>query len=144
MDQGWTYIFLHRQTASRLGDGRMKTIVTMAAALASAGLTLGATGQEAIWPMPDAPPVVMNTVSALQFYGPTPGFHHGLDLAAPAGTHVVAPVSGRVEIGYYYERRSDYTYEVAIITADGTRWELPRRQQALARGPTRSRWVARG
>ncbi len=77
-----------------------------------------------VWPLPDKPAVVINTLSTLQFYGPKPGFHHGLDLAAAAGTPVVAPVSGVVETGYYYKRKSDYTYEIAITTSDGERWEL--------------------
>ena len=120
---------------------RTTTFAIAAAALAAVALPSNAAGQQAIWPMPDTPPVVMNTVSTLQFYGPTPGFHHGLDVTAPAGTRVVAPVSGRVETGYYYVRQSDYTYEVAIITADGERWELhhmkpgdvPAEVEALAR-----------
>jgi murein DD-endopeptidase MepM/ murein hydrolase activator NlpD len=42
----------------------------------------------------------MNTVAALQMYGSQPGFHHGLDLQAPAGTKIYAPVSGVVATRY--------------------------------------------
>lgn len=76
------------------------------------------------WPMREVPPPVMNTVSVLQFYGSNPGFHHGLDLQAPAGTKIYAPVSGLVETRYYYVRRSPYTYEVSISTENGYRWEF--------------------
>ena len=66
----------------------------------------------------------MNTVSALVVYGTKPGFHHGLDLQAPAGTKIHAPVSGLLEMRYYYKRRSPYTYEVSIATEGGYRWEI--------------------
>lgn len=84
----------------------------------------GVKAGEVEWPMPGQEAVLMNTISTLQFYGPKAGFHHGLDLVAPAGTRVVAPVSGKIETGYYYKRKSDYTYEIAITTANGERWEL--------------------
>lgn len=77
-----------------------------------------------IWPIDAQSFRVMNTLSTLQFYGPTPGFHHGLDLMAPAGTPVVSPIAGRVSTGYYYERKSPYTYEVAVEANDGHRWEF--------------------
>jgi murein DD-endopeptidase MepM/ murein hydrolase activator NlpD len=76
------------------------------------------------WPVRGVPPSVMNTVSALQMYGSKPGFHHGLDLQAPAGTKIYAPVSGVVATRYYYKRPSPYTYEVSIATENGYRWEF--------------------
>jgi hypothetical protein len=80
---------------------------------------------DALWPIPEQPFVVMNTLSTLQFYGPTtPGFHHGLDLAAAASSTVVAPVTGLVETRYYYREQTDYTYEIAITTPEGLRWEF--------------------
>lgn len=67
----------------------------------------------------------MDTLSTLQDYGGTPGFHHGLDLEAPAGTAVFAPVGGKVTLGYYYPRYEiPYTFRVSIEAADGLRWEL--------------------
>ena len=76
------------------------------------------------WPL-QVPFAVMNTLSTLQDYGGTPGFHHGLDLQAPAGTAVYAPVAGRVTLDYYYPReKSPYTFRVSIEAADGLRWEL--------------------
>jgi hypothetical protein len=92
------------------------------ARVASDSVTGAAT--DALWPIPSQPPAIMNTLSTLQFYGPRPGFHHGLDLAVPGGTEVVAPVSGVVGTRYYYRRKSDYTYEVSITTDEGQRWEL--------------------
>jgi hypothetical protein len=76
------------------------------------------------WPVRGVPPSVMNTVSALQMYGSKPGFHHGLDLQAPAGTKIYAPVSGVVATRYYYKKPSPYTYEVSITTENGYRWEF--------------------
>lgn len=76
------------------------------------------------WPVHDAFTII-DTVSTLQFYGPTPGFHHGLDIHAPAGTPVYAPVGGAVGMGYYYPRvQVPYTYEVFIDGDDGFRWEF--------------------
>ena len=67
----------------------------------------------------------MDTISTLQIYGSTPGFHHGVDLQAPAGTKVYAPVGGTIAVGYYYPRyRTPYTYMVSITAKDGYRWEL--------------------
>ncbi len=102
----------------------MKNCLSLLLLFILAVLSTGRAWAEVIWPLPGKPAVVLNTLSTLQFYGPTPGFHHGLDLAAPAGTPVVAPVSGSVETGHYYKRKSDYTYEIAITTSDGDRWEL--------------------
>lgn len=68
---------------------------------------------------------ILDTISTLQLYGPTPGFHHGLDIHAPAGTPVYAPVGGIVGMGYYYPRaKVPYTYEVFIVGDDGYRWEF--------------------
>jgi len=76
------------------------------------------------WPLKD-PFTVMDTISTLQDYGGTPGFHHGLDLQALAGTEVFAPVGGKVTLDYYYPRyKSPYTFRVSIEAADGLRWEL--------------------
>jgi hypothetical protein len=67
----------------------------------------------------------------LQFYGSTPGFHHGVDIQAPAGTPVYAPVGGKVGMGYYYPRAQvPYTYEVFIDGDDGFRWEFHHIDQA--------------
>jgi len=78
------------------------------------------------WPFsPDVDLNVMNTVSTLQIYPPdTPGFHHGLDLFAPAGTEVYAPISGLVETRYYFWMENDYTYEISIETDEGVRYEI--------------------
>ncbi len=82
------------------------------------------------WPVHD-PFTIMDTVSTLQFYGPTPGFHHGIDMRAPAGTAVYAPVAGVVGMGYYYPRAQvPYTYEVFIDGDDGFRWEFHHIDQA--------------
>lgn len=68
---------------------------------------------------------VMDTLSTLQDYYGTYGFHHGLDLQVPAGTAVFAPVGGKVTLDYYYPRfKSPYTFRVSIEAADGLRWEL--------------------
>ncbi len=76
------------------------------------------------WPVHDSFTII-DTVSTLQFYGPTPGFHHGLDIHAPAGTPVYAPVAGLVGMGYYYPRAQvPYTYEVFLDGDDGFRWEF--------------------
>ncbi len=76
------------------------------------------------WPVHDSFTII-DTISTLQFYGPTPGFHHGLDIHAPAGTPVYAPVGGTVGMGYYYPRAQvPYTYEVFIDGDDGFRWEF--------------------
>lgn len=76
------------------------------------------------WPL-HRPFAIVNTISTLQFYGPTPGFHHGLDMHAPAGTPVYAPVGGVVGIGYYYPRiKVPFTYGVFIKGDDGFRWEF--------------------
>ncbi len=79
------------------------------------------------WPVRDSFTII-DTISTLQFYGPppgTPGFHHGLDIHAPAGTPVYAPVGGIVGMGYYYPRaRVPYTYEVFIEGDDGFRWDF--------------------
>src|SRR5512140_747934 len=82
------------------------------------------------WPVHGAFTII-NTVSTLQFYGTTPGFHHGLDMHAPAGTPVYAPVGGIVGAGYYYPRAQvPYTYEVFIEGDDGFRWEFHHIDQA--------------
>jgi hypothetical protein len=76
------------------------------------------------WPL-KVPFTVMDTLSTLEDYGGTPGFHHGLDLQAPAHTPVFAPVGGKVALDYYYPRyKSPYTFRVSIEAADGLRWEL--------------------
>lgn len=76
------------------------------------------------WPV-HTPIFLANTMSTLQFYGPMAGFHHGLDLKAPAGTPVYAPTGGRVEVGYYYPRvKVPYTYGVSLVGDDGYRWEF--------------------
>lgn len=76
------------------------------------------------WPLQD-PFTVMNTLSNLDDYGGTPGFHHGLDLQVPAGTDVFAPLGGKISMDYYYPREKNaYTFRVVIISPDGLRWEL--------------------
>jgi hypothetical protein len=76
------------------------------------------------WPVHDSFTII-DTVSTLQFYGPTPGFHHGLDINAPAGTPIYAPVDGVVGMGYYYPRAQvPYTYEVSVDGDEGFRWEF--------------------
>lgn len=82
--------------------------------------------QAAHYPWPVHTPLsIANTMSTLQFYGPMAGFHHGLDLKAPAGTPVYAPTGGRVEVGYYYPRvKVPCTYGVSIVGDDGYRWEF--------------------
>ena len=103
-------------------SGRCAAVISVALALTCSSASALAEGGQ--WPVQDAPIRVMNTLSTFQLYGSRPGFHHGLDLKAPAGTAVVAPVSGEVSTGYYYRRKSPYTYEVAIATEGGRRWEL--------------------
>lgn len=100
-----------------------------AAALALIGLAgaaLAAPGAKKAHPWPlKVPFAVMDTISTLQMYGNTPGFHHGVDLQAPAGSGVYAPVEGKVGMGYYYPRyKIPYTYMVSITAADGYRWEF--------------------
>ena len=56
--------------------------------------------QCSIWSDKSLTPSIINTLSTLQFYGPQPGFHHGLDLQAPAGTAVYAPVTGAGSNGF--------------------------------------------
>ncbi len=86
--------------------------------------TLAAQAPPYNWPVHDAFTII-NTVSTLQFYGSTPGFHHGLDLHAPAGTPVYTPVGGAVGMGYYYPREQvPYTYQVFIDGDDGFKWEF--------------------
>ncbi len=76
------------------------------------------------WPLHD-PFTVIDTISTLQFYGPKPGFHHGVDIRAAAGAAVYAPVAGVVGMGYYYPRAQvPYTYEVFVDGDDGFRWEF--------------------
>jgi len=101
-------------------------IVPCATLLLSAALAVAAQASAIArpWPLRD-PFLVMNTISTLQDYYGKPGFHHGLDLQAPAGTAVYAPVSGKVSLGFYYPRyQSPYTYRVVIEDADGMRWEF--------------------
>lgn len=76
------------------------------------------------WPYKRNNIEIMNNLSALQFYGPFPGFHHGLDLLADGKEKVYAPASGKVGTRYYYKRKSPYTYEVFIELDDGYRIEL--------------------
>jgi len=91
----------------------------------AAGLATTAYGGSAEqWPLSSEPIRVMNTLSTLQHYGPKAGFHHGLDLRKAAGTPVFAPVTGKVSTGYYYRRKTPYTYEVAVKTKEGRRWEF--------------------
>ena len=97
--------------------------------LAAAFLALaGSAGAQALaraaWPL-KAPFTVMNTIATLQYYGDQPGFHHGVDLRAAAGSKVYAPVSGAVGAGYYYPRHKiPYAFMVSIDADDGRRWEL--------------------
>ncbi|MGY6277433.1 M23 family metallopeptidase [Methylomonas sp. MgM2] len=90
-----------------------------------AGRTIAAElSPQYVWPIKDAYSI-MDTISTLQFYGGRPGFHHGLDIKAAAGTAVYAPVGGSVAIGYYYPRaKTPYTYAVFIDADDGNRWEF--------------------
>ena len=77
------------------------------------------------WPVRDVPIRILNTAYTLQLYGGYPGFHHGLDLQAPAGTSVYSPVGGVVTMGYYYPRyRGPYTFEIAIHAPDGFVWQF--------------------
>ena len=77
------------------------------------------------WPLASFTGRVMNAVSSLNFYGPTPGFHHGLDIEAPALSEVYAPVSGKIAARYYYPPHpSNYTFEISITELGGKRWEL--------------------
>jgi len=76
------------------------------------------------WPYKRKNIAVMNNLSTLQFYGPYPGYHHGLDLLANGEEEVFAPVSGKVGTGYYYKHKSPYTYEISIELEDGYRVEL--------------------
>lgn len=76
------------------------------------------------WPL-QVPFTVMNTLSNLEDYGGTPGFHHGIDLQVPAGTEVYAPLGGEITMDYYYPReKNPYTFRVVIVSPDGLRWEL--------------------
>ncbi len=76
------------------------------------------------WPL-CAPFQVMSTLSKLVFYGSAPGFHHGLDLRAAAGTPVHTPVGGVVmNIGNYYPNAGDYAYEIAIMAEDKMIWKF--------------------
>jgi len=76
------------------------------------------------WPYKRNNMEIMNNISTLQFYGPYPGFHHGLDILSDGEEKVYAPASGKVGTRYYYKRKSPYTYEVSIDLADGYRIEL--------------------
>jgi hypothetical protein len=101
----------------------MRSLAPVAAVL-SAVLAMSFRAAVHPWPL-KVPFTVMDTLSTLQDYGGTPGFHHGLDLQAPAGTPVYAPVAGKVTLDYYYPRaRSPYTFRVSIEAADGLRWEF--------------------
>lgn len=76
------------------------------------------------WPFKRENIQIMNTISTLQFYGPKSGFHHGVDLLANGVEDTYAPVAGKVSTGYYYKRKSRYTYEIAIELDNGYRLEL--------------------
>jgi len=106
----------------------MKRTLHLAAVSLAALLSCAQDAASAAAPLPwplRAPIVVMNTIATLQFYGGKPGFHHGVDLKAPAGTSLYAPVSGGVDVGYYYPRyKSSYTFRVAIDADDSYRWEF--------------------
>lgn len=76
------------------------------------------------WPL-SIPFQVMSTLTKLVFYGQAPGFHHGLDLRAPAGTPVSTPISGIVKkIGSYYPKAGDYAYEITIEDENGFIWKF--------------------
>ena len=55
------------------------------------------------------------------------GFRHGLDLKAPAGTPVYAPIGGRVEVGDDYPRvHAPSPSGVSLVGDDGYRSDLTR------------------
>ena len=93
------------------------------------------------WPYKRSNIEIINNISTLQFYGPYPGFHHGLDILSDGEEKVYAPASGKVGTRYYYKRKTPYTYEVYIDLVDGYRIELhhidlntiPKEIEALAK-----------
>ena len=77
----------------------MKSIVRMGlicTLIVGSVLVYAETSPKWDWPFKRLDIQVMNTISSLQFYGPTPGFHHGVDLLAKGKEAVYAPVSGKI------------------------------------------------